>query len=213
MSVVGIDYGNLSALVAQAAKGGVDVILNDASNRQTATCVSIQGKQRFIGDSGAALQRTNLKNTVLGMKLLVGRKFDEQGVQDELKKSAFKAQKLPNGGIGVSITYNEEELVVPMEHLMAMMLVQVKDIAAKANNNLQVRRPPTPSHHQTLSDTQTDEPNPCSVSLPGRRGCAGCALLVHGRTAPGPAGCLRDRTAQLPQGTALPSSQANQRMD
>ncbi|RYG67245.1 hypothetical protein EON64_07865 [archaeon] len=55
MSVAGIDFGNLSLLIALAGKGGVDVILNDSSNRQTATAVSIQGKQRFIGDSGAAM--------------------------------------------------------------------------------------------------------------------------------------------------------------
>lgn len=36
MSVVGIDFGNLSVLIGQAGKGGVDVILNGASNRQTA---------------------------------------------------------------------------------------------------------------------------------------------------------------------------------
>lgn len=55
MSVAGIDFGNLSLLIALAGKGGVDVILNDSSNRQTSTAVSIQGKQRFIGDSGAAM--------------------------------------------------------------------------------------------------------------------------------------------------------------
>jgi hypothetical protein len=55
MAVAGVDFGNLSLLIAQTAKGGVDVILNDSSNRQTATFVSIQGKQRFIGDSGAAM--------------------------------------------------------------------------------------------------------------------------------------------------------------
>lgn len=55
MSVVGICFGNLNLLIGQTSKGGVDVILNDASNRQTATAVSIQGKQRFIGDSGAAM--------------------------------------------------------------------------------------------------------------------------------------------------------------
>jgi hypothetical protein len=58
MAVVGIDFGNLSLLIAQAAKGGVDVILNESSNRQTATFVSVQGKQRFIGDSGAAMVRS-----------------------------------------------------------------------------------------------------------------------------------------------------------
>lgn len=55
MSVVGIDFGNLSLLIAQCSKGGVDVILNSASNRQTATAVSIMGRQRFIGDEGAAM--------------------------------------------------------------------------------------------------------------------------------------------------------------
>lgn len=55
MSVVGLDFGNLSVLIGQAGRGGVDVILNDSSNRQTASYVSIQGKQRFLGDSGAAM--------------------------------------------------------------------------------------------------------------------------------------------------------------
>jgi heat shock protein 4 len=55
MAVVGIDFGNLSTLIGQAGRGGVDVILNDSSNRQTASYVSILGKQRFLGDSGAAM--------------------------------------------------------------------------------------------------------------------------------------------------------------
>ena len=57
MAVAGVDFGNLSLLIGQTSKGGVDVILNDSSNRQTATAVSVQGKQRFIGDSGAAMVR------------------------------------------------------------------------------------------------------------------------------------------------------------
>lgn len=75
MSVAGIDFGNLNMLIAQTAKGGVDVILNDSSNRQTATAVSVQGKERFIGDSGAALvslSHTALCWTVLNCLLFVG---------------------------------------------------------------------------------------------------------------------------------------------
>lgn len=36
MAVVGIDFGNLNVVIAQAQRGGVDVILNEASNRQNA---------------------------------------------------------------------------------------------------------------------------------------------------------------------------------
>ena len=113
-----VTTGNLSALTAQAAKGGVDVILNDASNRQTATYVSIQGKQRFIGDAGAALQRSNIKNTISTMKLLVGRKYDEPSVQDELKRYAFQHVRMPHGGVGIRIMYNDEEIVVSAEHVL-----------------------------------------------------------------------------------------------
>lgn len=136
MSVVGIDFGNLSLLIGQTAKGGVDVILNDSSNRQTATAVSIQGKQRFIGDSGAAMARSNITNTISMMKLLVGRRFEDPDVQKELSKAPFKAVKLKSGGVGISILYNDEPMVVSAEHFMAMMLVKAKDISAKANAGL-----------------------------------------------------------------------------
>ncbi len=135
MSIVGIDFGGLTSLVAQTAKGGIDCVLNDASNRQTAVCVSIQGKQRYLGDEGAALARSNFKNTFKMMKLLVGRKFDEPEVQEELSRSTFSASKLSDGGIGISVLYNDEDIIVPVEHILAMMLVKIKNIVTNANGN------------------------------------------------------------------------------
>ena len=55
MAVCGIDLGCLNSIIAQAGNGGIDIVLNDSSNRQSASFVSIQGKQRYIGDSAAAL--------------------------------------------------------------------------------------------------------------------------------------------------------------
>eukprot|EP01038_Epipyxis_sp_PR26KG_P006796 gene6796-9309_t len=138
MSVVGIDFGNLSMLIGQAGKGGVDVILNDSSNRQTATAVSIQGKQRFIGDSGAAMARSNITNTISTVKLLVGRIFDDPDVQREISKAPFKAVKLPSGGVGVSVVYDNSTLVVTAEHFLAMLLVKAKEISFKANNGVNI---------------------------------------------------------------------------
>ena len=34
MAVIGIDFGNLNCVIAQAGRGGVDVLLNGASKRQ-----------------------------------------------------------------------------------------------------------------------------------------------------------------------------------
>lgn len=35
MSVIGVDFGNTNIAIAAAQKGGIDVLANEASNRQT----------------------------------------------------------------------------------------------------------------------------------------------------------------------------------
>ena len=133
MSVLGFDYGNTSLLIGQASKGGIDVILNDASNRQTSTYVSILGKQRFLGDAAASMARSNVTNTISSMKLLVGRQYNDKDVQKEINRNSCKCCKLASGGVGMSIQYNNKEIVISAEHAMAMMLVKAKEISAYAN--------------------------------------------------------------------------------
>lgn len=69
------------------------------------------------------------------MKLLVGRKFDDPAVQAELQRANFKATAMANGGVGINVMYNDEEIVVPAEHILAMMLVKAKEIVNGANGN------------------------------------------------------------------------------
>ena len=133
MSVCGIDFGNLTALVGHCAKGGVDLILNDSSNRQTATCVSFQGKQRFIGDAAATIAKSNIKNTITCMKLLVGRNYDDPEVQEELARTPLRHTKMPHGGVGFIVDYNDDTITVSAEHIMAIMLTRVKGIVSHAN--------------------------------------------------------------------------------
>ena len=49
MAVVGLDFGCLNAVMAQAERGGVTVLLNENSKRLNANMCSFQGKQRFLG--------------------------------------------------------------------------------------------------------------------------------------------------------------------
>lgn len=89
-----------------------------------------------MGDAAAAMARTNISNTISCMKLLVGRRFDDPEVQRELSKQTFKAAKLPGGGVGICIMYNDEEIVVSAEHVFAMMLVEAKNVARSANGGV-----------------------------------------------------------------------------
>jgi heat shock protein 4 len=138
MSIVGIDFGNMATLIAQTSKGGVDVILNDASNRQTASCMSFQGKQRYFGDAASSMARSNVKNTVSLMKLLVGRRYEEPAVQRELARAAFRHCAREDGGVGIVVDYDNEQKVLTVEHVMGMMLSLAKTIAYNANGKVQI---------------------------------------------------------------------------
>ena len=54
MSVIGIDIGNDAFCIAQTKRGDIDLILNENSNRRNPTMVSVQGKQRFMGEAASS---------------------------------------------------------------------------------------------------------------------------------------------------------------
>ncbi|KAG7398958.1 Heat shock 70 kDa protein 4L [Phytophthora boehmeriae] len=56
MSVIGVDFGNVDCVIGQAKRGGIDIILNENSNRKNPNMVCVQGKQRFIGEAAVSLE-------------------------------------------------------------------------------------------------------------------------------------------------------------
>ena len=72
------------------------------------------------------------------MKLLVGRPFDDAETQREIQRAPFACKKLPSGGVGIVVSYNDQEMTIPAEHFMAMMLVKCKDISFKANSSVAI---------------------------------------------------------------------------
>lgn len=128
MAVIGIDFGNLNCVISQAGRGGVDVLLNGASKRQNACVVSLQGKQRFMGDDASAIARSNYKNTALNMKRLIGRLFSEPEVQEEIASQPLKFVELEDGTTGVQVSYNDKPTVLSMEQVTAMMLTKLMQI-------------------------------------------------------------------------------------
>lgn len=72
------------------------------------------------------------------MKLLVGRQYDDKAVQALCSTMPFETTKLPNGGVGFRIMYNDEPLVISAEHAMAMVLVRAQEISRRANDNVNI---------------------------------------------------------------------------
>lgn len=132
MSVIGIDFGNESCYVAVARAGGIETIANDYSLRATPSCVAFSGKNRILGVAAKNQMVTNMKNTIYGFKRLLGRKFNDPHVQQELKYLPYRAVPQQNGSIGIKVSYLDEEHVFSPEQITAMLFTKLKDISENA---------------------------------------------------------------------------------
>ncbi|KAI8915320.1 heat shock protein 70 family [Powellomyces hirtus] len=131
MSVVGIDFGNLNTVVAVARNRGIDVITNEVSNRATPSLVSFGEKQRYLGESAKTQEISNFKNTVSGLKRLVGRPFSDPDVQIEKKYINANLMAGEREEVAASVWYQEDQRNYTFTQLASMFLSKVKDFTSK----------------------------------------------------------------------------------
>ncbi|CAI8601198.1 unnamed protein product [Vicia faba] len=134
MSVVGFDFGNESCIVAVARQRGIDVVLNDESQRETPAIVCFGEKQRFIGIAGAASTMMNPKNSISQIKRLVGKQFLDADLQRDLKSLPYSVSEGPDGYPLIQVRYLGEVRAFTPTQVFAMMLSNMKEIAEKNLN-------------------------------------------------------------------------------
>lgn len=134
MSVVGLDFGNESGVVAVARQRGIDVVLNDESKRETPALVCFGDKQRFLGTAGAASGMMNPKNTISQIKRLIGRQFSDPELQRDIKALPFAVTEGPDGYPLIHARYLGEMRTFTPTQVLGMVLSDLKSIAEKNLN-------------------------------------------------------------------------------
>lgn len=129
MSVAGFDIGSQTSCVAVARKRGIDVLLNKESNRETPSLASFGQKQRLLGTDAAGALTVNPKNTVFQLKRLIGKQWDDPALQEDIARFPFKVVKAEDGGVAVEVQYLGEPHVFSPVQLIAMVLVDEREIA------------------------------------------------------------------------------------
>ena len=129
MVAIGIDLGTTYSCVGVFQNGRAEIIANDQGNRTTPSYVAFTDEERMIGDGAKNQASMNPKNTVHDAKRLLGRKFTEQHVQDDIKLWTFDVKNDGNDKPKISVDYQGENKDFFPEEISAMVLVKMKEIA------------------------------------------------------------------------------------
>ncbi|THH26841.1 hypothetical protein EUX98_g7348 [Antrodiella citrinella] len=130
MAVVGVDFGTLHSKIGVARHRGIDIIVNEVSNRQTPSLVSFGIKQRSIGESAKTLESSNFRNTVGSLKRLLGRTINDPEIAEVEKKFTHVNLTDVGGTVGAKVTYLGEPHEYSITQLTAAYLGKLRDIAA-----------------------------------------------------------------------------------
>ncbi len=119
---IGIDLGTTNSAFAYLLAGKPEVIANAEGNRTTPSVVAINKKgERLVGQVAQRQRVTNPKNTIYGVKRLIGRKFTDKEVQKDLDIMPYEIVKKGNA---VAVKLGDKEYTP--EEVSAMILSKIK---------------------------------------------------------------------------------------
>jgi L1 cell adhesion molecule like protein len=125
---VGIDLGTTYSCVGVFQHGKVEIIANDQGNRTTPSYVAFTDSERLIGDAAKNQVAMNPNNTVFDAKRLIGRKFEDSTVQQDMKLWPFKVINY-GGRPKIVVEFKGDEKQFFAEEISSMVLTKMKEIA------------------------------------------------------------------------------------
>ncbi|SCU93220.1 LAFA_0F15280g1_1 [Lachancea sp. 'fantastica'] len=124
---VGIDLGTTYSCVA-TYESSVEIIANEQGNRVTPSFVAFTPEERLIGDAAKNQAALNPKNTVFDAKRLIGRRYDDESVQSDMKTWPFKVIDVNDAPV-IEVEYLGETKTFSPQEISSMVLTKMKETA------------------------------------------------------------------------------------
>ncbi|CAO2142669.1 unnamed protein product [Urochloa humidicola] len=127
--IIGIDLGTTYSCVGVWQHGHVEIIVNDQGNRTTPSYVAFTDSRRLIGDAAMNQVARNPTNTIFDTKRLIGRRFTDESVQNDIKLWPFKVISGHGDKPMIVIQYRGKEKQFTAEEISSMVLIKMREIA------------------------------------------------------------------------------------
>lgn len=126
---IGIDLGTTYSCVGWWKDNRCEIIANDQGNRTTPSYVAFTDTERIIGDGAKNQASMNPENTVYDAKRLIGRKFSDPVIKNEIEAFPFDVVSDNNDKPIIKVNYKKEQKKYHPEEISSMILVKMKEIA------------------------------------------------------------------------------------
>ena len=124
--IIGIDLGTTNSCVAIMDGDTPKVIENSEGDRTTPSIIAFgEGDEVLVGQAAKRQSVTNPENTLYAVKRLIGRRFDEEVVQRDIKLVPYNIMKADNGDAWIEAHGNK---MAPPE-ISARVLQKMKKTA------------------------------------------------------------------------------------
>ena len=124
--IIGIDLGTTNSCVAIMENGKTKVIENAEGTRTTPSIIAyMEDGEVLVGAPAKRQAVTNPKNTLYGVKRLIGRRFEEKMVQKDIGMVPYNIVKAKNGDAWVKV--RDKEISAP--EISAQVLMKMKKTA------------------------------------------------------------------------------------
>ncbi len=126
---IGIDLGTTYSCVGVCRDDKVEIIPNELGNRKIPSCVAFTDTERLIGDEAKYQMDKNPENTVYDAKRLIGRKFNDNVVQSDMKSWPFKVVEGVDEKPMIVVNFKGKEEKFSPEQISSMVLSKIKETA------------------------------------------------------------------------------------
>ncbi|ERP90346.1 MAG: molecular chaperone DnaK [Alcanivoracaceae bacterium] len=124
--IIGIDLGTTNSCVAVLEGDKAKVIENSEGARTTPSIIAYtDDKETLVGQAAKRQAVTNPENTLYAVKRLIGRRFEDDVVQKDIKMVPYKIAKADNGDAWVEV--KGEKMAPPQ--ISAQVLKKMKKTA------------------------------------------------------------------------------------
>ena len=124
----GFDIGTTTSCAAIWVNDRVEIIPDSQTgSRIIPSYVSFTDQEKLVGDAAKSQSTMNPKNTVYDSKRLIGRKFDEQIVQDDAKLWSFAVTEDKDNRPLINVKYQNEDKQFYPEQISAMVIQRLKE--------------------------------------------------------------------------------------